>query len=138
MDEITALHARIAELEAEIASLQPKPRVARRRAQATEPCQYCNDTKTLKLTFLGLPLCAGIAQGGDGKCGSRIRSNATRGRSQDAYAYDGRYSVRRESNNDPAYEWVARFDGQFLTAGADRGAVRRCASEHKAAERVAA
>lgn len=131
--ERDALAARVAQLESELAALRkPAPR-KRASSQATEACQYCNDTKNPKLTFLGLPLCAGTAQGGDGKCGSRIRSMAKNGRAHEAYAYDGRYGVRPEGG-----EWVARLDGQIITSGVDRGAVRRFASDHKRTERLAA
>lgn len=122
--DLTAAHARIAQLEAQIEALTakvksaPKPRVARSKTPPTGRCQYCDDTKVEKMTFLGLPMCKG-----DG-CGSRIRRNAKSGAL--AFAYDKRFSTRLERVDGVVF-WVARFGDTEITRNTDRVIARRAA-----------
>lgn len=117
--ENATLRARIAELEAQLAAKARKP-----RRVVGDQCQYCGDAKTDKRDFLGLPMCA------DWKpCASRMR----RAKGVPGYAWDRRYTVKREEGT----RWVARFNGEFLAGSEDRGAMRRLAYDHRNGASVA-
>lgn len=125
----TLLHAalaRVNELEADLAT-RPKKRAPAR--PTTDACQYCGDTKTEKVLFLGLPMCNGDDYEWT-KCASRMR----RAKGVPGYAWDRRYSVTHTGRDEP---WVARFNGEVIGISPDRGEMRRVAFEHRSAETAA-
>jgi hypothetical protein len=122
MLDVTALQAENDQLRARVAELESKLAVKARKPRrvAGDPCQYCGDSKTDKITFLGLPMCS------DWKpCAGRMR----RAKGIPGYAWDRCYSVTQQSGKNAP--WVARFNGEVIGIGPDRGAMRRLAYDHR-------